>query len=160
MILLAVYVKVQVRRINIMTKNVKTGKKLIKRRVSPGKLRHGGYSYVSSGIMPQDKKYLERYLTQMREAYIIDIGPTEKDLTAGQLLLLNKLVTLEGLTRCMEVHIARKESFELIRNHSTYVNLVLKIVQMLGIERRELEPETTLAEIIAVSDEKEGDKSQ
>jgi len=140
-----------------MTKNVKKKKAIVKRRVSPGKLRHGGYSYISSGILPEDKKYIERYLTQLRAQYILDIGPEEKDLTAAQELLLNKLVTIEGLTRCMEINSARQETFKMPQNHSTYVNLVLKICTLLGIERRVLEPEATLAEVIAsIEKEKSG----
>lgn len=135
--------------IKIMTRNVKSKATAIKKRVSPGKLRHGGYSYISKGVMPSDKKYVERYLTQMRDAYIRDLGPTEDDLSSGQAILLNKLVTMEGLTRCMEIQAARKESLNLPQNHSTYVNLILKICVILGIERREAsDSEPTLQDII------------
>ena len=98
--------------------------------------KHGGYSFIRSGKMPDDKREVERYLTWLRQKYIEDIGPEEKDLSAGQMLLLNKLITFEGLTRCMEIEAARRETVNLPKHHSTYTNHILKICQMLGLERK------------------------
>lgn len=98
--------------------------------------KHGGYSFIRSGKIPDDKREVERYLTWLRQKYIEDIGPREEDLSAGQMLLLNKLITFEGLTRCMEIEAARRETVNSPKHHSTYTNHILKICQMLGLERK------------------------
>lgn len=110
--------------------------KIKKRRLSKGKLKHGGYTYLQTGQLPEDKLYIGVYLTRLRAGYIEDIGPREEDLTAGQLLLVNKLITLEGWCRCVEVEAARKQTLDLRDRYTKFTNLVLKICGMLGIERR------------------------
>lgn len=126
-----------------MTKNNKAGLKV---RVSPGKLRHGGYSYLTTGQLPADKRYVEKYLTRLRQSYIEDIGPHEEDLTAGQAVLLNKLITTEGLCRCIEIEAARKGTLDLRQRYPTYANMVIKICSLLGIEKKELIGDITPAE--------------
>lgn len=111
--------------------------------LKPGpKFRHGGYTYFRTGKMPTQKRYIEKYLTWVREIYIEDIAGTEDKLTAGQTVLLNKLILLEGLCRCIEVTAAKIADQSstlpvLPHDYSTYVNLILKICSQLGIERRD-----------------------
>lgn len=125
---------------------IKKGKDKIKRRVSKKKLMHGGYSYLTSGKLPEDKQYVQKYLTQIRQLYIEDLGPQEEDLTAGQLLLLNRLITMEGLCRCIEIEAARAGTLNLRQRYSTYANMTIKICSLLGIERKELVGDITPAE--------------
>jgi len=104
--------------------------KIVKRPRGRPKLRHGGYSFMRSGKIPADKPEIERYLTWLRLKYIDDLGPEEADLTAGQAVLLNKLITLEGLTRCIEVMASREEKVMLPQRYMSYVNTIVKICQV------------------------------
>ena len=124
--------------------------KLIKRRRGRPQLRHGGYSFMKSGKIPADKPEIDRYLTWVRLRYIEDLGPEEKDLTAGQTILLNKLITLEGLTRCIEVMAAREEKVMLPQRYMSYVNTILKLCQTLGIKRVAQERVPTAAEMTEI----------
>jgi hypothetical protein len=126
-----------------MTSKSKGGLKV---RVSPGKLRHGGYSYLTTGELPADKKYVEKYLTRLRQKYIENIGPREEDLTAGQAVLLNKLITMEGLCRCIEIEAARAGTLNLRHKYPTYVNMIIKVCSLLGIEKKEFVGDITPAE--------------
>jgi hypothetical protein len=130
----------------IMTKKDK-GK--IKRRVSKKKLMHGGYSYLTTGELPEDKLYVQRYLTQIRQLYIENISGTEDNMTAGQIILLNKLITLEGLTRCIEIEAARTGTLNLRHKYPTYINHIIKICTHLGIERRKIDEGPDLQTYIA-----------
>jgi len=103
----------------------------------PRTLRHGGYSYVTTGLLPKDKRYVELYLDMIRESYVQYLGSDEKDLSPGQLILLDKLITLEGLTRCMEIEAAERGVMKLPQRHTTYLNHIIKICLSLGIEKRE-----------------------
>lgn len=107
-----------------------------KSRLTKGKLKHGGYTYLQTGQLPADKLHIGRYLTELRARYVEDLGPRESDLSAGQLLLINKLVTLEGWTRCVEVEASRKKTLDLRDKYTTFTHLILKICALLGVERR------------------------
>ena len=120
----------------------KTHPESIELRPGPRK-RHGGYSYIKTGKLPRHKRHIERYLTWVREIYIEDIAGTEDKMTAGQTVLLNKLILLEGLCRCIETTVAdiTAETGKLTgmpHHYTTYVNLILKICSQLGIERKEI----------------------
>lgn len=59
-------------------------KKIDKRRIQ---YTHGGYTFLTTGEVPEHRQYIKKYLTDVREGTIKDIGPTEKDLTTAQLLI-------------------------------------------------------------------------
>lgn len=109
----------------------------------PGRrTRHGGYTYLRTGNLPKKRANVERYLTWIRETYIEDIAGSEEHLTAGQTILLNKLILLEGLTRCIEIttaEIAEKTGslYNMPQYYLSYVNSITKLCGMLGIERKE-----------------------
>lgn len=109
----------------------------------PGpRVRHGGYSFLRTGKLPKEKAKIERYLTWVRMTYAEDIAGKEENLTAGQTVLLNKLILLEGLCRCIEIMAAETTEKSGILYHMpdkylSYVNSIVKICGMLGIEQRE-----------------------
>ena len=78
-------------------------KKKIKR--EGGKIKHGGYSFIVRGKLPEHRRYLLRYLSSVREGLIRDLGPTEADLTTAQMLLIDRITTKTGILRCIEEHI-------------------------------------------------------
>lgn len=109
----------------------------------PGpRVRHGGYTYIRTGKVPKKKAEVERYLTWVRQTYIEDVAGEERNLTAGQTVLLNKIILLEGLCRCIEItviEVAEKSGQLPVmpQKYMSYVNSIVKICGMLGIERRE-----------------------
>lgn len=109
----------------------------------PGpRVRHGGYTYIRTGKVPKKKAEVERYLTWVRQTYIEDVAGEERNLTAGQTVLLNKIILLEGLCRCIEItviEVAEKSGQLPVmpQKYMSYVNTITKICGMLGIERRE-----------------------
>jgi hypothetical protein len=66
---------------------------------------HGGYSFLTTGRLPEHRVHVRRYLTAARENLIKDLGPTEADLTAAQIILIDRVVTKLGVIRCIEEHI-------------------------------------------------------
>ena len=75
--------------------------------LEPGrKTKHGGYSFLVTGTLPEERKYVLKYLTAARAGLVEDLGPTEQDLTAAQVILIDRVVTKLGVIRCIEEHIA------------------------------------------------------
>ena len=106
--------------------------------------RHGGYTYIRTGKLPKKKAAIERYLTWVRMTYAEDIAGEESNLTAGQTVLLNKLILLEGLCRCIEMTTAEVtektgQLYNMPTKYLSYVNAITKICGMLGIERKQVE---------------------
>ncbi len=60
---------------------------------------------VRAGELPENRKYLRLYLTECREGLIENLGPTEQDLTAAQVILVDRVICKLGVLRCIEEHI-------------------------------------------------------
>ena len=72
-------------------------------RLHPGKRKkHGGFTYLTQGTLPENRKYIERHLTAIREGLIRDLGPQEQVLTTAQAILIDRVVTKMGVVRCIE----------------------------------------------------------
>jgi len=85
-------------------------KKKRKRKLKPGRRpTHGGYVFLRSGLISKDNKHIEHYLSGMRAGYISELGPTEGDLSTGQAILLNQLITCVGFTRLVEENARKTE---------------------------------------------------
>ncbi len=131
------------------------------------KVIHGGYSLMRSGELPQGPGMIEieRYLTYIREAYIGQLtnGGGEAALAPGQLILLNKLTTLEGCQRLVEVHAAQSHTIKLLdERYNARNNQIIKICLALGIEQKSHERVLTMAELtkkIEEEDQREEDES-
>ena len=134
--------------------------KIKKTRLTKRKLMHGGYTYLQTGQLPADKLHIGQYLTQLRARYIDDLGPREDDLTAGQLLLINKLITLEGWCRCVEVEAARAQTLDLRDRYTKFTGLILRTCALLGIERRAVNDYPTPLEIADEFDRKKEQKKR
>ena len=64
---------------------------------------HGGHSiFTLKGQLPEHRREIRAYLSASREMFIKNYGPTEEDLSASQLVLINQTVTTMGAVRCME----------------------------------------------------------
>jgi len=78
-------------------------KKKRERKLKPGRRpTHSGYVFLRSGLVPKDNKYIETFLTDIRQGYISELGPEEADLSTGQLVLLGQLITCIGFCRLVE----------------------------------------------------------
>lgn len=96
---------------------------------------------VVQGKLPQGRNYIRQYLTDIREGLVRDKGPTEKDLTTAELILIDRIVTKLGIVRCIEEHCRETvvmEKGELVpslgKNYITYCNSVRSDLRALGIE--------------------------
>lgn len=117
--------------------------KLTTKLVSGKKRSHGGYSYLVAGRLPEHKKYIEQYLTAARMGLIHDLGPTEEDLTAAQIILIDRIITKLGVLRCIEEHVRVEGvmrgddlSPSLGQNYIAYDNSIRLALTALGIHRR------------------------
>ena len=107
---------------------------------------HGGYSLISKGELPENRRYIRRYLTEAREGLIRDLGPTEDDLTTGQAIMIDRVTTKLGIVRCIEEFIREDAVFEgkrlspsLRESYLAYNNSIRLDLQALGIDKRQSE---------------------
>jgi len=105
--------------------------------------RHGGYSYLSRGTMPENRAYLTSYLSAVREGLVKDLGPTEQDLSTAQIVLIDRCVTLLGTIRCIEEYVKEEGVFKgdelqpsLGTNYISFTGSLQRILALLGIGRK------------------------
>lgn len=67
--------------------------------------KHGGYSYLVRGVLPENRKHVRKYLSGIREGLVRDLGPDESDLSTAQRILIDRVVCKLGILRCIEEHI-------------------------------------------------------
>lgn len=107
--------------------------------------KHGGFSIITAkGELPENRKYIRKYLTAARENLIKDLGPTEKDLTAAQIIIIYRVVTKLGIIRCIEEHIRENSVMEgnelapaLKASYLAYNNSIRLDLMALGIDKRQ-----------------------
>ena len=106
-------------------------------------IKHGGYSFMVKGELPENRKYILRYLTAARENLIKDLGPTESDLTAAQIIIIDRVVTKLGVIRCIEEHIRENSVMRghdlapsLGKSYISYNNSIRLDLRELGIDKK------------------------
>jgi len=134
-------------------------KKIDKRRI---RHRHGGYTYLTTGETPEHRQYIKKYLSGIREGMIRDIGPTERDLTTAQLILVDRLVSLLGVIRLIEekakedgIFSGKNLSPSLKTSYIAYNNTVRLTLEKLGIDKRMEDRILTPLELAKRIDEEE-----
>lgn len=132
----------------------KTKKKGKSKRGRPSK--HGGFSYLVRGELPERRSYLREYLSTVREGLIQDLGPAEKDLTTAQVVLIDRITTKLGVVRCIEEYIREKGvmtgsrlSPSLRESYLAYNNSVRLDLQALGIDKRVVDEVIDLHKYVA-----------
>lgn len=65
--------------------------------------RHGAYSFLVRGELPQHRAYLLRYLSECRHGLIDDLGGSEK-LSTAQTILIDRVIGKLGISRLIEEH--------------------------------------------------------
>jgi len=108
------------------------------------KVKHGGYSFMVKGELPENRKHVLRYLTAARENLIRDLGPTEEDLTAAQIIIIDRIVSKLGIIRCIEEHIRENSVMvghnlapALGKGYISYNNSIRLDLRELGIDKRQ-----------------------
>lgn len=123
--------------------------------------KHGGYSLVLTGQLPQDRKYLAPYLTSVRERAIRDLGG-EDAMTATQLVMVDRLISALGFCRLIEEFCREKGVFDgagilqpaLSQNYIAYSNQVRMACQALGILSAAAPPVMSPLELAKIIDAK------
>lgn len=113
-------------------------------KLPPGRKRfHGGYAYLTTGRLPEHRKYVEQYLTGAREQLIRDIGGDEQNLSAGQAILIDRVIPKLGVLRCIEEHVretgvfrGRRLNSALSKHYLSYANSVRLDLMALGIGKK------------------------
>lgn len=150
----------------VKEKDMDKVKKMARKRKPRKRSGHGGYAYLTSGAIPETRQYVKKYLTNVREGLIRDIGPTEKDLTTAQLILVDRIVSLLGIIRLIEEK-AREDGVvfkgqdltpSLRQSYISYNNTMRLTLRELGIDKRVGDGVQTLEQIIAESEKKGKEK--
>jgi len=130
------------------------------------KCKHGGYSFLVKGELPENRKYVLRYLTAARENLIRDLGPTEEDLTAAQIILIDRVVTKLGVIRCIEEHIRENTVMvghrlapSLSASYLAYNNSVRLDLQALGLNKKKADEALDLGRYVAEKYSKKGERN-
>jgi hypothetical protein len=105
--------------------------------------KHGGYSYLTSGDLPETRTYILKYLIAVRQGLVRDLGPCENDLSTAQIVLIDRVTTKLGVIRCVEEHI--RENSVMVGNdlapslkasYLAYNNSLRLDLQALGLDKR------------------------
>lgn len=115
-------------------------------RFKPGGRRprsHGGYSFLTSGELPEQRANVLKYLMAARQGLVRDLGPTEDDLSTAQIILIDRITTKLGVIRCVEEHIRENSVIAgddlapcLKASYLAYNNSLRLDLQALGIDRK------------------------
>lgn len=97
---------------------------------------------MTTGETPEHRQYIKKYLTDIREGLIRDIGPEEKDLTTAHLILIDRLISLLGVIRLIEEKAKEEGVFRgkdlipsLKQSYISYNNTVRLTLEKLGIDK-------------------------
>lgn len=130
------------------------------------KVKHGGYSFLTKGELPENRKHVLKYLTAARDNLIQDLGPTERDLTAAQIIIIDRVVTKLGVTRCIEEFIRESSvmkgdrlSPSLRESYLAYNNSIRLDLQALGIDRKKADEVDKFKEYVKTKDENKGENN-
>jgi hypothetical protein len=132
----------------------------------PGsKARHGGYSLMMRGILPEKRRYIGQYLTAVREGWIHDLAAKEENLSTAQRVLIDRAITFLGVVRLIEENGRERGILDsrgrlsqgLTGHYLSFNRFIKETMALLGLEKRSLEPEATLAEIIKKYDKEEAE---
>jgi len=104
---------------------------------------HGGYSYLSTGALPEHRMNILKYLMAARRGLVSDLGPTENDLSTAQIILIDRIVTKLGVIRCVEEHVRENSVMagddlapSLKASYLAYNNSLRLDLQALGLEKK------------------------
>ncbi|MFW6129448.1 MAG: hypothetical protein ACOC6P_04305 [Candidatus Aminicenantaceae bacterium] len=117
------------------------------KKIHPGRRKkHHGYAFLTSGKVPKSRRYLEKYISAVRDGLIKDIGPTQDDLTTAQLVLIDRVIMKVGFLRLIEEYLRdRGEIFQgntgkllpcISNDYTRFAESVRRDLSTLGINKR------------------------
>jgi hypothetical protein len=109
---------------------------------------HAGYSPACRAEIVGKNKELQRYLRDCREGLVLDLGKTEADLSEGQRILVDRIISKLSLTRVLELSLAKHGIFKKDAGKTLEAEPVTSLwlsvnngiradLSLLGIERRD-----------------------
>ena len=130
----------------------------------PGfRVTHGAYSLIARGESPSKRRYIERWLSEVRAGLIRDLGHTETDLSTGQAILIDHIIGKLGILRCIEEPVREKGvmkgnelSPSLGKNHLGWANSLRLDLLALGISKKNGKRILSPLEIAAETDAEKG----
>jgi len=108
-----------------------------KKALKPGpRGTHKGYVFLRSGVISKENRHIEKYLTELRENYIHDLGPKENDLSTGQTVLLNQLITCCGFCRLVEEQAKKTQNITYLQtaHYSRFMRHARQLCLDLGLK--------------------------
>lgn len=127
---------------------------------------HGGYSFLTTGQLPEHRTYIRRYLTNCREGLLQDLGG-EPNLSTQQVMLIDRIISKLGCLRCIEEHVRENSVMvgqrlapSLRTSYLAFSNSLRLDLQALGIKKRTASGKTALEEIVAEYDKEKYGKSE
>ena len=121
-------------------------KEKVKKALKPGpRGTHQGYVFLRSGIISKENRHIEKYLTGLRLSYIRELGPLESDLSTGQMILLNQLITCCGFTRLVEEQARKTQNISYLRtaHYSRFMKHARQLCLDLGIKPESIKKDRT-----------------
>ena len=120
---------------------------------------HGGFSFLATGKLPEHRRYILQYLTAARMQLIRDIGGSEENLSAQQIIIIDRIISKLGILRCIEEHVRETSimrGHELVpalrASYLAYSNSLRLDLQALGIEKRTADEALDLGKYIQAKD--------
>jgi hypothetical protein len=116
---------------------------LIMQEKKPKKKRGRPPKYGGFSLLAEKRREVRAYVSESRAGLIHDLGPGEENLTAAQLILVDRTTTALGIIRCIEEYIRENSVMRgsdlapaLQQSYLAYVNHVRLNLQALGIAAR------------------------
>lgn len=124
----------------------------LERKLSKGrpKVVHGGFSFLTTGRLPEHRVSLQRYLSASRNGLIEDLGG-EENLSTQELILIDRCISLLGCIRCVEEFCKERGVFKgdelqpsLGKHYISFTNSLKQILALLGLKKQDIDELTPL----------------
>ncbi len=124
----------------------------LERKLSKGrpKVVHGGFSILTTGRLPEHRIELLRHLSGVRAGLIEDLGG-EQALSTGELVLIDRCISLLGVLRCIEEFVREQGVFKgdelqpsLGKHYISFTNSLKQILALLGLRKHDIDELTPL----------------
>jgi hypothetical protein len=155
-------------------KNQSLGRKKTRRRTGRP-FKHGGYSLILKDEILKEHPRLKAYLEDSRTGLVKDVAGTEEALSEQQRIMIDRIVSRLSICRLIEVYIEKYGAFRrdrlhqdrvlelepaLGQNYLAFSNSIDRALIALGLERKQIEPELTIAEVIREFDQEKERKAK
>jgi hypothetical protein len=137
--------------------------------------KHGGYSLILKDELIKEHPRLKQYLQDSRDGLVRDIGGTEEGLSEPQRIMIDRIVSRLSICRLIEIYVEKYGAFSrdrlreegifelepaLGQNYLAFSNSIDRALIALGLERKQIEPELTIAQVIKGFDEEKERKAK